>query len=77
MDFEKMIENLTPPALKQLRDRCNLKVNMRAQEHEIAIRNAIKTAFDKGYAIIFSDPYDDDLEHQIYINNSDYHVEIE
>lgn len=74
MDFDKMIEGLTPDALMQLRDRCESKLNKRAYDHEMAIREAIQKAYAEGYTIYFSNPNN---ESSFFITDCDYHVEVE
>ena len=55
MDFDKMIEELSPMALTQLYNKCAYALNTRAYEHELAIRTAIMNAYREGYHIHFSD----------------------
>lgn len=76
MNFDDIISGLSYGALMQLRDKCELKLNKRAYDHEMAIREAIQRAYAEGYTIFFSRPDCDD-ESNFFITGCDYHVEVE
>ncbi len=74
MDFDKMIEELSISELNQLCNKCELKLNKRACDHEHAIRKAIRDAYSEGFNISFTSLYDD--EAHFFISDSDYCIEV-
>lgn len=76
MNFDKMIEGLSLSDLMQLRDKCEIKLNHHACEHELAIREAIRNTYTNGFTIYFSKP-NTDSEETFFIVDEDYHVEVE
>lgn len=76
MDFDIMLEGLSLNDIMKLRDKCEIKLNRRAYEHEVAIREAIRNAYTEGFTIYFSKP-NTNSEEFFFIVDSDYHVEIE
>lgn len=74
MDFDKMIEELSISELNQLRDKCELKLNTRACDHEHAIRKAIYDAYSEGFNVSFTTLFDD--EACFFISDSDYCIEV-